>query len=121
MLKCPVCRATYRPKENQLCHRCGADLSRLIAVHDQAMWHYHQAIHHFKLGDDPTAQIYVEQAIALNSHNADFQALAGTLWVRQGKFQQAIEAWQQAVDLDPGHGVKPYLRLLLEGERSATN
>jgi tetratricopeptide (TPR) repeat protein len=110
MLKCPVCRATYRPKGSQLCHRCGADLSRLIAVHDQAIWHYQQAIHHLKTGDDPTAQLYVEQAIALNHRNADFHALAGQLWARQGDFERAIAAWKQAQVLEPSHVVSQYLR-----------
>jgi Flp pilus assembly protein TadD len=109
MLKCPVCRATYRPKASQLCHRCSADLSRLVAVHDQAIWHYQQAIHQLKMGNDKGAQLDVEQAIALNRHNADFHALAGQLWARQGDFERAIAAWKQAQTLEPSHAVSQYL------------
>jgi Tfp pilus assembly protein PilF len=112
MLKCPVCRATYRPKDSQLCHRCGADLSHLIAIHDQAIWHYQQAIDQFKTGNDRTAQLHIEQAIALNRRNADFHALAGQLWARQGDFERAIEAWTQAQVLEPNHVVSHYLQLV---------
>jgi tetratricopeptide (TPR) repeat protein len=117
-MKCPVCRATYRasePKENLRpddrhsipklyhCHRCGVDLSPLISLYDQAIWHYRQAIQFFKAGDYAVATAQNNQALALQSTNADFHALAGQLWALQGEFRQAIAAWEKAQQLNPQH------------------
>jgi Flp pilus assembly protein TadD len=112
MLKCPVCRATYRSNASQLCHRCGADLSSLITVHDQSIWHYQQAVQCLNTGDEQMAAAEIQQAIALNARNAQFHALAGQIWARQGEFERAIAVWQQAQALDPNHEVSQYLQLL---------
>jgi len=105
-MKCPVCRATYRPADGSpFCRRCKADLSPLIQIHDRAVWHYRQAIQFFVAGDYLAAQAQNERAIALNSNNADFHVLAGQLWALQGEFQRAIAAWKQAQRLKPLHPV----------------
>lgn len=103
-MKCPVCRATYRPNETSSCQRCKTDLSSLIQIHDRAVWHYRQALQLFTTGDYLAAQVQNDRAIALH-HNADFYALAGQLWALQGEFQQAIVAWKQAQQLEPSHPV----------------
>jgi tetratricopeptide (TPR) repeat protein len=117
-MKCPVCRAIYRPvsasKElgvergentlpSKLCRRCGVDLSPLIHLHDQALWYHRQAIQNFKARDYAAATTQNNQALALYSNNADFHALAGQLWALQGEFRQAIKAWKKAQQLDPQH------------------
>jgi Flp pilus assembly protein TadD len=115
-MKCPVCRATYRPaNETPFCRRCGADLSPLIQIHDQAVWHCRQAIQLVKAGDYAAAQAQNNRAIALHYNNADFHALAGQLWALQGEFQLAITAWKQAQKLEPLHPVAcSCLRILTE-------
>lgn len=102
-MKCPVCRAAYRPSPACLCKRCGADLTPLVEIHDRAIHHYRQAITSFNIGAYDTAQAYLDQAIAIDHRNADFYALSGQLWALQGNFQQAIDAWKQAKQLDPKH------------------
>ncbi len=124
-MKCPVCRATYRspgirnrgaevreitnpspqsPIPSSLtCHRCGADLSPLIHLHDQAIWYYRQAIQALQTGNYAVATAWNNQALALHHNNADFHALAGQLWVLQGEFQRAILAWQKAQRINPQH------------------
>jgi Flp pilus assembly protein TadD len=108
-MKCPVCRATYRPPEGPeeatLCRRCRVDLSPLIQIHDQAIWHYRQAIQAFKAGDYAAATHHNNQALALDHHNADFHALSGQILALQGEFWQAIAAWKTARQLDPQHPV----------------
>lgn len=105
-MKCPVCRAIYRPaNETSLCRRCKADLSPLIQIHDRALWHYRQAIQLVKAGDYAAAQTQNNQAIALHYNNADFHALAGQLWALQGEFHLAQAAWKQAQKLEPLHPV----------------
>jgi cytochrome c-type biogenesis protein CcmH/NrfG len=99
MIKCPVCRATYKPSNFLECHRCGTDLEPLIRLHDQALWHYNQAI--AAQSDLATAIAQMQQAIALNSRNSDFYAFLGQLWGLQGDFQQAIAAWKIAEQLNP--------------------
>jgi Flp pilus assembly protein TadD len=115
-MKCPVCRAIYRSLESEnqvlegepdsvshLCRRCGADLTALIHLHDQAIWHYRQAVLALGAGDDVTAIAQNNQALALSPHHADFHALAGQLWARQGEFWQAIASWKKAQQLEPQH------------------
>ncbi|NHC35920.1 tetratricopeptide repeat protein [Scytonema millei] len=104
-MKCPVCRATYRPNETSFCQRCKTDLSSLIQIHDRAVWHYRQALQLFTTGDYLAAQAHNDRAIALHSHHADFHAFAGQLRALQGDVQQAIVAWEQAQQLEPLHPV----------------
>lgn len=122
-MKCPVCRAVYRPSKVKLqissettgeiktspsasvCRRCGADLSPLIHIHDQALWYYKQALQCLKNCDYSQAKVCNEQALALHQNNADFQTLAGRLWALEGEFQQAITSWQKALRLDPQNPV----------------
>ena len=102
-MKCPVCRATYRPQvpPNQVCRRCGVDLSPLIALHDRALWHHRQAIASFQAGDRAAAAIQNDRALALSPNHPDFQAFAGQLWALQGELSLAISAWKKARQLHP--------------------
>jgi Flp pilus assembly protein TadD len=122
-MKCPVCRATYRASESttekavgaKSCHRCGADLSRLIALHDQAIGHHCRAIAQLAAGDLTAAMTANNQAIELHSQHPQFHALAGQLWALQGEFGQATLAWQLAQTLDPKNTtVSAYLEILAQ-------
>ena len=117
MIKCPVCRAVYRPTKAKLfvaasaeevrtalasvCRRCGVDLSPLIRIHDQALSYHRQALQFLQQGDYSKAKRNNEQAIALHQNSADFHALAGQLWALEGEFSLAAVSWQKAVDLNP--------------------
>lgn len=102
-MKCPVCGAVYRPSSppSLNCRRCKADLSDLIRLHDQAIWHHRQALYLLSQGNYSEAQTYNLGAISLHYNNADFHALAGKLWALQGEFKEAISEWQQTLKLDP--------------------
>lgn len=113
-MKCPVCHAVYRtssqairelksPASTRVCRRCGADLSSLIRLHDQAVWYYQQALQSLQNGDYFQARVWNEQALALHQNHADFQTLAGQLSALEGEFQQAIVSWQKALRLAPQH------------------
>ena len=99
-LRCPVCRAEYRASTSSSCRRCGVDLSPLIQIYDQSIWHYQQAIVAFEADDFSTAQQQVDQAIALNSNSAPFHTFAGQLWALQGEFDRARSAWKIAAKID---------------------
>jgi Tfp pilus assembly protein PilF len=102
MLKCPVCRATYRPQNSsRSCHRCGADLAPLIQLHDRAIDHHRKAIALLSHGDVRAALETNAQAIALHAQHPKFHALAGQLWALQGNFDAAWRSWQIAQQLDP--------------------
>jgi len=90
-------------RKANLCRRCGVDLSPLIELHDQATWHYRQAIRAFQAGDYAAATVRNKRALVLYSGNADFHALAGQLWALQGDFRRAIAAWKTAQHLNPQH------------------
>jgi tetratricopeptide (TPR) repeat protein len=79
------------------------DLSPLIHISDQALWHYQQAVEEFKAGRYEQAAASNQRALALHSSNADFQVLAGQLWALQGEFRPAIAAWKRARQLNPQH------------------
>jgi Flp pilus assembly protein TadD len=124
-MKCPVCRAVYRvrtsapttenPVEAQPCHRCGADLSALIALHDQAIGHHRRAIAQLIAGDLTAAMTANHQAIALHSQHPQFHALAGQLWALEGEFAQAERSWQLAQKFDPQNAtVSACLELLAQ-------
>jgi Tfp pilus assembly protein PilF len=113
-MKCPVCRATYRPSGDRssaadeadlLCRRCGVDLSPLIQIHDRAVWHYRQAIQALQARDYAAAAHHNHQALALDRHNADFHALAGQISALQGDLWQAIASWKTARQLDPQQAI----------------
>jgi tetratricopeptide (TPR) repeat protein len=114
-MKCPVCRAIYRPNDTSCCQRCKTDLSPLIQIHDRAVWHYRQAMQFFAIGDYLAAQAQNDRAIALYSKNADFHALAGQLWALQGEFARAIVAWKQAQQLEPSHPIAGNCLQILTG------
>jgi tetratricopeptide (TPR) repeat protein len=111
-MRCPVCRAVYRAPQHQaeslddsahqiLCRRCGADLTSLIHLHDQALWHHHQAIVFFRQRNYAQARVCNDWALALHSQQPNFHALAGQLWALEGNFAPAIAAWCTALHLDP--------------------
>lgn len=103
-MKCPVCSATYRrPESIELppCHRCGADLTPLIQIHNQAIAHHRQAIAEFTSGEYFRSIEQNEKAIVLNSQESTFHAFAGQLWAVQGQFELAMRSWQIAQKLDP--------------------
>ena len=143
-MQCPVCRAVYRPAKAKLsvaasepvsesasksveevktpvasiCRRCGADLSPLIRIHDQALWCHRQALQRLQQGDYLEAKGYNEQAIALHQNNADFHALAGQLWALEGEFSLAVISWQKAVRLKPQQPLaSSCLQILATAER----
>ena len=104
-MKCPVCRATYRPQRSPHpnCHRCGVDLTPLVEIHDRAVWHHRQAIASFQSGDYATATIHNNRALTLYPNHPDFQAFAGQLWALQGEFALAYSAWKKVQQLNPQH------------------
>lgn len=104
-MKCPACRATYRPSlpPSYLCRRCGIDLFPLIDLQDRALWHHRQAIASFKAGDRTAATAQNDLALALYPNHSDFQAFAGQLHALQGEFPRAIAAWKKARQLNPSH------------------
>jgi Flp pilus assembly protein TadD len=113
-MKCPVCRAAYQPGQSApACRRCGADLSTLIQIHDRALWHYRQAIAHCHNAAYPEAQTHIQQALALNSREASFHALAGQIWALQGNWQPAIAVWKHAQQLDPRNAIATHCLKLL--------
>lgn len=111
-MKCPVCRAIYRPSRittdfrliaSTSCRRCGVDLAPLISLHDLALWHHRAAIQSFQSGDLVKAITQNQHAIAIDSRNADFHVFAGQILALQGEFNLAIAAWHKAMEISPQH------------------
>jgi hypothetical protein len=62
MERCPVCRASFRGGSS--CHRCGADLSPLLAIDRQAEALERRAVQYLVAGDLDGAAAAAEQAVA---------------------------------------------------------
>ena len=125
-MKCPVCRAAYR-KPSELpnlvpkpCHRCGADLTALIRLHDYAIYLHRQAIAQFAAGDVTQAIETNETAIAIHLQQPKFHAFAGQLWAVQGDFKAAARSWQTAQQLDPKDTIVADCLSILKELKSAT-
>ncbi|MBD2300966.1 hypothetical protein [Nostoc sp. FACHB-190] len=124
-MKCPVCGAVYRPvrggeqiqasptPQASTCRRCKADLSDLLRLYDQAIWHHKQALDLLSQKRYSEAATYNNQALALHYSNADFHALAGKLSALQGKFREAISSWQQALKFDSQNAVADHCLQLM--------
>jgi hypothetical protein len=63
MERCPICRARF--KEESVCYRCGADLSRLLAIEAEAAELEQQAVTLLGVGQWLEARQVAEQALAL--------------------------------------------------------
>lgn len=124
-MKCPVCRAIYRSSRinedspvisSTCCRRCGVDLAPLISLHDLAILHHRAAIQSFQSGDLVAAIAQNQHAIAIHSHNADFQVFAGQILALQGEFDLAIAAWRKAMEISPQQPKAAEFLQLLESE-----
>ena len=63
MERCPVCRARF--KEEPICYRCGADLSTLLAVENEAAALEQQAIAWLEAGQLLEARRVAAQVLLL--------------------------------------------------------
>jgi tetratricopeptide (TPR) repeat protein len=124
-MKCPVCRAIYRPSRinedspvisSTCCRRCSVDLAPLISLHDLALLHHRAAIQSFKSGDLVAAIAQNQHAIAIYFHNADFHVFAGQILALQGEFNLAIAAWHKAMEISPQQTKAHEFLQLLESE-----
>ncbi|MBU4264115.1 MAG: hypothetical protein KKC76_19860 [Proteobacteria bacterium] len=76
MLRCPVCRASF--KGSPVCHRCRADLSILLRIERQAEQLACQAVQALATGEKKKARALADDACFL--HTSPFhRALAGFL------------------------------------------
>ena len=63
MERCPVCRARFR--DEAICHRCGADLSPLLAIEAEAAMLEREAVALLAAGAWIEARRAAERALAL--------------------------------------------------------
>ena len=113
---------TVRPPDlvPKPCHRCGADFTALIRLHDHAIYLHRQAIAQFAAGDVTQAIETNETAIAIHLQQPKFHAFAGQLWAVQGDFKAAARSWQTAQHLDPKDTIVTDCLSILKELKSAT-
>lgn len=63
MERCPNCNARHRGEAQ--CHRCGMDLSTLLAIEAQAIYWEQQALMRLRTGDAAGAQEASQRALDL--------------------------------------------------------
>ncbi len=97
---CPECGA-----ENKLeavnCESCGADITAVKSLIDNANEHYNEALALAHAGKLDEAIGQVEAALSMNAQNTNYHNLLGTLYAQKGLFSEAIHAWERCLAIDP--------------------
>jgi tetratricopeptide (TPR) repeat protein len=99
-MRCPNCQTINRD-DRATCYHCGKDLQVLRLIINKAKQHYNDATE--KLADDRPhdALADLEAALELDSRLVPAHVLKGTILARLERFEEAREAWERALALDP--------------------
>ncbi|MCC5877541.1 MAG: tetratricopeptide repeat protein [Candidatus Sumerlaeia bacterium] len=102
-MRCPNCQTINRD-DRPNCYHCGKDLVMLRLIINKAKQHYNNAVekvaqeHHYEaLGE-------LDAALELDSRLVDAHVLRGTILARMERLDEAREAWERAISLDPQIG-----------------
>jgi nucleoid-associated protein YgaU len=111
-LTCPACQTPLGP-EATACPVCGADLAAAVYLQRQADVLYNAGLRAARVGDVAKAILLLEQCVrgdVVPGSGRDPEewpqpalALLGKLYARQGQWEQARRAWQQALRAAPGN------------------
>lgn len=97
---CPYCHTENR-EDRDTCYICGKDLSTIRLVVNKARQHYNDALEHAERGRPAKAIEELQNALDLDRSLVNAHVVLGTLYAREGKFTEARECWETALDLQP--------------------
>lgn len=97
---CPQCNTDNRD-ERATCYHCEQDLSMLRVVVNRAKNHYNNALEHAERDRLDEAIAELKHALELDSGFVSAWIVLGTLHARKEMFDEAREAWNRALALNP--------------------
>jgi len=101
MITCPAC-GTSQTEGTRECRQCQADLSLLAEFDNLAQSFYDQGVRLARSeADMETAIRFVVAALALEPEHAEALVVLGKLRAQQERYQEAVSAWQRALELAP--------------------
>ena len=92
MERCPTCRARYAG-ERPLCHRCGMDLGRLVALKQAGAQHLSQALRDFDHRDFESMFVNARRAQSLFQTHTGHRLLAVAALATR-RFGVAVDLWE---------------------------
>lgn len=97
---CPYCETANRDERDR-CYHCEKDLSMLRLIVNRARHHYNTALEKAERGlvDDAIAEL--KNALELDSRHVNAHVVLGTLLARQERFDEARQAWKEALATNP--------------------
>ncbi len=101
MITCPAC-GTSQTEGTRECRQCQADLSLLVEFDGLAQSFYDQGVRVAKSGENLEAAVrFIEAALALEPEHVEALVVLGKLRAQQQRYQEAMSAWQRALELAP--------------------
>lgn len=97
---CPFCQTDNR-EDRDTCYVCGKDISTIRLVVNKARQHYNDALEHAERGRNREAIDELKNAIDLDASLVQAHVVLGTLFAREGNFDEARESWDRALSLHP--------------------
>lgn len=97
---CPYCQTENR-EDRETCYACDKDISTLRMVVNKARQHYNDALEHAERNHSENAIEELKQALALDNTLVNAHVVLGTLYARDGRFQEARDCWTRALELQP--------------------
>ncbi|MFC1601725.1 tetratricopeptide repeat protein [Candidatus Sumerlaeota bacterium] len=99
-MQCPYCQAENLEKRDA-CYNCSKDLTILRMVTNKARHHYNNALEHAERQRHAEAITDLRSCLELDSQFISAYVVLGTIYAKQGKYDEARELWRQALALDP--------------------
>jgi len=102
MITCPIDQTSLRESQSH-CPTCGMDLSLFISLEQLPQRLYNEGLQRARSGDLDTAIETLAAAAALAPDMAEPRVVLGKVYAQQGRFEQAVATWRQALTIDPGN------------------
>lgn len=99
-MRCPQCHSENRD-DRTACYHCEQDLTMLCMVINRAKNHYNNALEHAERGREEEAVAELKHALELDASFTAAWTVLGTLYAKKEMFDDAKDAWGQALALDP--------------------
>lgn len=99
-MQCPHCKTENRDDRAE-CYHCGRDLTLLRLMMNRAKAHFNTAVDHVKEDNYYEALGELNAALELNSRMAEGHLLRGSILARLERSEEAREALERALELEP--------------------
>lgn len=99
-MQCPFCQTENRD-DRASCYHCTGDLVALRAVVNKAKNLHNEALEHAERGRAEAAIAALKTAIELDASFAAAWVVLGTIFAREGRVDEARQAWEKALAIDP--------------------